>query len=584
MLLGAPSSKKLIFERDLVQLGGDDADRDRQEAKQKLAAALLDRGWQRWAIVLIPIKAEAGLPNGVKLEIDKGEIKITGLETPQTFTAVQLEAAMGLATEKPPEKPQPPAPQENPPDGRPPPGVHKPQPPPPSGHRYAFFVGVQGYDNASQHLPRLNWTLNDVRDLCRTFRLAGYECSVMSDDQPDAEWRPDSAEKIRARLNEWLRNRTPADNVVVGFSGHGLQLERDKPLADGTRETYFCPRNADIDNPATLLPFVADVFKSVGDCRAANKLILIDACRERYETGNGASRDSKIVYPGVATETRNPTKAVITTGLSVIYSCGEGGKSAESSVLQHGIFIHFVLEAAQRAQQSPLRLCQLADELSGRTEEYTKHVQVPILQFNSANWDVFAPMKPAAAKVSERLQVWLALDWSEQMQHHRKEMCQAMQELVRGISSSDQERLRVLLVAQDCVTWPLAQVLQGELPAPLPAPHDKQTIKAAAMAVALARREPGGVLLGFISWNPRYSIPDDFERDWKAANESLEHGGHLEQHAQEVHFRVMQVLGDNDAVRQVFNRLADERYQQYDDWPTQLPGPMQIEMQDDMKR
>jgi len=613
-LVGAPSSKKLIFERHLIQLGDDaHSNPDRQDSKERLAKALLAKGWERWAVVLLQIEAETAIPSEVKCEIDKDEVRITGLGTPRSFTATQLEAVMGAARAIPPSNPEHPGSgkadsthETEQPKNRPTreiratnPGV--PQPLKPSGdeasvqslvhssaaqgHRYAFFVGVQDYDNASQHLPRLSWTLNDAKELCKAFRLAGYECAVMSDDQPDLQWRPDTAEKIRARLNEWLKSRTTEDNIVLCFSGHGLQLVKDRPFADGTRETYFCPRNADIVNTATLLPFVDGVFKAVGKCPAANKLILIDACRERYETGNGKDGDSKIDYPGVASETRNPTKAVLATGLSVIYSCGDGGKSAESSVLQHGIFIQCVLESAQKARQTPLRLYQLADEVSRRTEEYTSHVQIPTLQANCANWDVFAPMRSAAVRLSEQPQVWLVLDWSEPMQRHKHEMCLAVQELARSLAPSDQGRLSVFLAAgRDCVAWPLLQVLQGDLPPTLPAPHDKQTIQAAATAVALARKEPNRVLLGFISWNPRYSIADDFERDWKAANEGREHSGCLVQHAQEVRFRVLQVMGDNEAVRQVFNRLAGERYQQYDEWPTQLPGPMQMEMRDHAPR
>ena len=97
VLLGAPSSPRLIFERHLMQLSDDTHPvPDRQDAKQRLAEKLVKKGWERWAVALLPVDVESGATAGGKCEIAGGEVRISGRGTPQSLTAAKLEAALGL--------------------------------------------------------------------------------------------------------------------------------------------------------------------------------------------------------------------------------------------------------------------------------------------------------------------------------------------------------------------------------------------------------------------------------------------------------------------------------------------------------
>ena len=168
------------------------------------------------------------------------------------------------------------------------------------------------------------------------------------------------------------------------------------------------------------------------------------------------------------------------------------------------------------------------------------------------------------------------------MKKQKAEMCRAMQKLVGNIAAGDRQRVRVLLVTpQDCWTWPLAEVLRGELPNDAPTPHNGQTIDTAAEIVARAHKEPAGVLLALVCSNLQDSIPDDVEKAWETADRGQD--GKLVEHAHDVHFRVLQVVGDTKTLRQVFERFAEKRYHPYTVWPVHLPQPMQDEMQGETK-
>jgi hypothetical protein len=123
ILLGAPADKKLIFQRHLAQLAVDARDpQDRQDYKEQLAQRLLERGWERWAVIVLPVRwkpgdpaaTESGHPAGaaaepLKCEILTGdepakrEVRVTWQGRTRTFSSDELERALGLAAvgEKP---------------------------------------------------------------------------------------------------------------------------------------------------------------------------------------------------------------------------------------------------------------------------------------------------------------------------------------------------------------------------------------------------------------------------------------------------------------------------------------------------
>jgi uncharacterized caspase-like protein len=145
----------------------------------------------------------------------------------------------------------------------------------PAGKRYALLVGVKDYEHAK--LPDLKFTEADVEELYAVLRRpsAGFARSgvrlLTTSRGKKAADRP-TAKNIRAALQALLGKTTRHDLVLVALAGHGVQL-RGK---DGKLEAFFCPTDAQLSKPETLLSLPA-LVKELEDAKAGVKLLLVDA-------------------------------------------------------------------------------------------------------------------------------------------------------------------------------------------------------------------------------------------------------------------------------------------------------------------
>jgi outer membrane protein assembly factor BamB len=192
----------------------------------------------------------------------------------------------------------------------------------PKGKRYALLAGVKAYDD--KKLKDLEYTENDVVELARLLRPAGYEVILLteSEGKSRANHAP-TGKNIRAQLKALLDRATKHDTVLVAFSGHGLQFAR-------TKDSYFCPRDANARDPKTLVS-LKGVYKALEDSRAGLGLLLVDACRDEAELGGGKGLDGK--------DLPHPPR-----GVAALFSCSAGQRSYETKKLRHGVFFHAVLQ------------------------------------------------------------------------------------------------------------------------------------------------------------------------------------------------------------------------------------------------
>src|SRR4051794_3726597 len=142
------------------------------------------------------------------------------------------------------------------------------------GEKYALLVGVRQYD-PTQPLPPLTYPEDDIEELARVLEAAGYPReNIKLMTQREGANRPrfsPEAAKIRREFDLTLKRLEPGDSVVVALAGHGVQFEQDGP-------SYFCPSDADLDEPGTLID-LGTLATSLEACRAGSKLLLVDACR-----------------------------------------------------------------------------------------------------------------------------------------------------------------------------------------------------------------------------------------------------------------------------------------------------------------
>jgi len=90
--------------------------------------------------------------------------------------------------------------------------------------------------------------------------------------------KPTNAKKILDLLDRVAEKREAEDTLIVAFSGHGVQFKGDRPLADGSHESYFCPEEANMKDCQSLVP-LSRVMKVLAECKAERKLLIVDACR-----------------------------------------------------------------------------------------------------------------------------------------------------------------------------------------------------------------------------------------------------------------------------------------------------------------
>src|SRR5262249_30362243 len=132
-----------------------------------------------------------------------------------------------------------------------------------------------------------------------------------------------------------LRDRSKDDVVLVAFAGHGVQFKGDK-------EPYFCPMDAKVSDPATLIA-LNEVYQELSECRAGLKLLLVDACRNDPLAKN-ARRGEVNLESVTRPQDREPPG-----GVAAFFSCSAGEEAYEHEDLRHGVFFHFVIEGLRGA-------------------------------------------------------------------------------------------------------------------------------------------------------------------------------------------------------------------------------------------
>ncbi len=149
-----------------------------------------------------------------------------------------------------------------------------PDPEPAKGRQFALLIGVEKYQKA---MP-LRYTINDVKTLATTLRDRGAfddnDVLLMTDDAEFATRRP-TRKNILEELPRWFSQMKPEDRLIVYFSGHGFQ--------DLAGKLYLAPIDVDPAHPAETGVPVEWLRKSLAECKAKFKLLLIDACHAGTE-------------------------------------------------------------------------------------------------------------------------------------------------------------------------------------------------------------------------------------------------------------------------------------------------------------
>ena len=262
----------------------------------------------------------------------------------------------------------------------------------PKGDNYAFLVGCANYD--AKELRPLKFAVEDVAAFAELLKQSGWAADhvILMNDNQERSLQPE-CKKVREELEKLLSKLGPDDAVIVALSGHGVQFQGDKT-------SYFCPVDARLDDKETLLP-LNWVYERLDKCKAARKLLLVDACRN-----DPLSEVGKKGPEGVKLEnTPQPQAEAVPKGIAALFSCSEGQASYEDPELKHGVFFHHVLRGWQgdANAEGPVTLDDLVRYVRKETAAYARTnlgaLQAPALKGElSGQWLLADHPKPGETR------------------------------------------------------------------------------------------------------------------------------------------------------------------------------------------
>lgn len=194
--------------------------------------------------------------------------------------------------------------------------------------KVALLVGVDSYDY--RPFDDLNYAERDVEELAKVLRAAGYEVRLLLGSAAGAD-RATKA-NIDKALADALKKVTKRDLLMVALAGHGLQVPAKGEGGKDKTEPFFCPRDAKLGQPETLLS-LSRVIKQLDERGGGTNLVLVDACRNDPSSDRGRGIDGNRVE-------------LLPEGTAVLFSCSKDQRAFESSKAGggHGVFFHYVLE------------------------------------------------------------------------------------------------------------------------------------------------------------------------------------------------------------------------------------------------
>ena len=194
-----------------------------------------------------------------------------------------------------------------------------------AGKRYAVLVGINEYLDPG--ILKLGTARNDAKDLGDALAKAGWDKAfVMSDDTDARNADFPTRGNIERRISLLAELASPADTIMLFFSGHGL--------VEGNSE-LFLPVDADSTRLGSSALRLADQTKAFTDKGITKVILAVDACRESLNKSKGLSVVGIGGGAGLATNTNGPAYE--------FYATRSGWFSYEDSNGRNGVFTRFLL-------------------------------------------------------------------------------------------------------------------------------------------------------------------------------------------------------------------------------------------------
>jgi hypothetical protein len=238
--------------------------------------------------------------------------------------------------------------------------------------RRALVVGNDNYTSVS----KLRNARADAEAMADAFRQAGYEVDLVTDR---------NLKQLQADVRSFRQKVAGGDEVVVFFSGHGVQL-------GGTN--YLLPTDVGAQNEDQVKDdalSLSNILEGLRERKPRFTLAIIDACR-----------DNPFASTGRAIGGRGLTGVAGASGQMVIYAAGEGQRALDrlggGDTVRNGLFTRVFLKEIAKPGV-PIRdvLYRVRDEVATLAEG-VKHEQVPAVYDQVRGTFYFLPPRTATAE------------------------------------------------------------------------------------------------------------------------------------------------------------------------------------------
>lgn len=264
--------------------------------------------------------------------------------------------------------------------------------------KHALMFAVTRYEHAEMNGARpLKFPEDDAKALGQLLERHDYEVEYLYGSQA-------TREAILKKLDS-LRTKGNAEGVcVVGFFGHGVEMNIPGPGGQAELHGCFCPYDAGVQpllnadgqkeyredgalktEPApNSLVKMSEVMEALGLAKAGSRVLIADCCREMPNRPRGGSLGLGASF-NVKSLPRNT---------AVLFGCQPGEQSLEHDDWKHGAFTKSLLESFDQMTNAGIRVTSgtLADLVKQRVQQLTSNQQNPSpflvdlidLQFNVA--------------------------------------------------------------------------------------------------------------------------------------------------------------------------------------------------------
>ncbi len=213
------------------------------------------------------------------------------------------------------------------------------------GKNYLFVIGIDKYD----HYPKLHNAVKDAETfidiLTEMYQFKAEHVTRLFNEQA-------TRKNILAQLRAYIRKIQPEDNLLIYYSGHGIN---DHHLDEG----YWMPVDVEVDDFDDCVPH-GRIIKLLKAIRSRHTLLIIDSC---FSGEFLRERGSETVE---APDENIPSRYAITSGRDEPVSDGRPG--------DHSPFAHNLLFFLRENQERKLAARILFEKLKNATANNAKQI------------------------------------------------------------------------------------------------------------------------------------------------------------------------------------------------------------------